>query len=117
MVLYTKHCASCQFPEKIRELRTWCEQNNYKLEVKRTAYRPHWHKEASELWGSEDYAAFLCKEGKVMDFMSWRSKTKSKPVKGAEKENDVQGLPKAKRTNRKSRVASKKTQPKKKDVK
>lgn len=53
--------------------------NNIKVKIRRTAYRPDWHKKAVGLYGNSDYFAFVVgTDGKVSDFLDFN--TKSKPV-------------------------------------
>ena len=120
ITVYSKHCFKCMHKDAFDQIKSWCGGKGYVLSIKRTAYRPSWHKEATELWGNENYNAFVLNErGKVMDLGTFLDKCKNKAVrtgkkKGAKK-NDLQGLPKTKGSSRASSVAGKKTKSKAKN--
>lgn len=78
--LYSKFCVGCIWPKKLKEFRSYIMKNGYTYEYKRTAYRPSWHKEASEIYGSEDYKVFFTDGNKVVDLLTWECATKKKPV-------------------------------------
>lgn len=106
-IIFSKFCLKCMWPNEAQRFTNWAAKNNVKVTVKRTAYRPSYHREATELYGSEDYMAFVYMDGKVTDLVSWAEKTKKKPVQSAKKKgapSDVCGLPKAKRADRKDSV-------------
>lgn len=120
ITIYSKHCFKCMYGEQYNFIRNWSYSKGYDLEIKRTAYRPAWHKEATELWGGEDYSAFVVNErGKVMELSNFLDKCRNKAVRAGKKKgtkkNDVQGLSKAKRSSRASSVAGKKTKSKAKN--
>ena len=102
IILYTKHCAKCMYKEQLERLQKYAIEKGKSVKVKRTAYRPSWHKKAAELYGSEDYNIFFVEGAKIVDLLSWQSKTKKKPVSSGKKKgkNGVQRLPKTKRSNR-----------------
>lgn len=117
ITIYSKHCFKCLYSDQFNTIKNWTTQKGYDLDMKRTAYRPSWHKEATELWGGEDYNAFVVNErGKVMSLENFLDKCRNKAVrtgkKKGTKKNDVQGLSKAKRTTRKNSVARKKNEAK-----
>ena len=115
--LYTKVCARCMWPAKMNLLQSYAQNKGAKLKIMRTAYRPDWHKKATEIYGSEDYTAFIYEGGRVKDFISWTGKTKAKPVKNTKakrtkktkakkaKKNDLRELPEAKGSDREDSVA------------
>lgn len=121
--LYTKVCAKCIWSDKFNELESYAQKKGAILKVKRTAYRPDWHKKAVELYGSEDYVAFIYEGGRVKDFPSWATHIKAKPVKKTKakrtkkkaKKNDVQGLSQAKGDNREDSLAVEANKNKEKD--
>lgn len=104
ITIYTKWCIKCVRPEGFALVKAWCNANNYGLVIKRTAYRPKLHKEASIYWGDEHYQMFIRDEntGVSIDFdefttrivdnvdpltqeSTFKEKTKKKPVKGGKK--------------------------------
>ncbi|MBR3207724.1 MAG: hypothetical protein IKF58_15125 [Bacillus sp. (in: Bacteria)] len=117
ITVYSKHCFKCLYGEQYNFIRNWAYSKGYNLEIKRTAYRPAWHKEATELWGGEDYNVIVVGErGGAMSLENFLDKCRNKAVrsgkkKGAKK-SGVQGLRKAKRSSRASSVADKKTEAK-----
>lgn len=105
IIVYTKYCLSCLYPDEHLELIKWAQRKDTKIEWRRTTYRPIWHAKASKLYGSEDYSSFVVKNGKVIDFMDFIKSCKNKITpEGEKKQNDVLGLPKTKRSNRKNSV-------------
>ncbi len=68
------------WPEQLNKFRNYIVKNGYTYEYKRTAYRPSWHKEASEIYGNEDYKAFFTDGNKVVDLETWKDTAKKKPV-------------------------------------
>lgn len=116
VTLYTKFCLNCYWPKQSIAIRQWAEREGMQLIVKRTAYRPDWHKEAVVLYGNADYTAFLVHEdGSMDDFVSFADKLRTKPFRGGRKKevkNDMQGLRKTSRPNRTRRVARKKVETK-----
>lgn len=110
ITIYSKHCFKCLYSDQFNTIKNWTTQKGYDLDMKRTAYRPSWHKEATELWGGEDYNAFVVNErGKVMELSSFLDKCRNKAVRAGKKKgtkkNDVQRLSKAKGSSRKTSVA------------
>lgn len=87
IVLYSKFCIKCMWPEELRRFQEYVVRNGYSYEFRRTAYRPKWHKEASEIYGGEDYTVFFTEGGKVVDLLTWEEKTKKKPLRKGKKKN------------------------------
>lgn len=111
LTVYSKVCLPCVLGEQDwREFQAKARNAGYELKVVRTNYDRGIHQEASELWGGEDYLAFLIapngealtvKEATKM-FDEIKDKLvkagKSKPVRKGKKH--VQGLRKTKRSIR-----------------
>lgn len=108
ITVYTKFCLSCRWPKREIALREWANREGLSLKVKRTAYRPDWHNQAVELYGSADYQAFIVEgDSTVTDFISFTDNLKAKPVASGKKKgkkSDVQKR-RASRSNRESGVA------------
>ena len=104
--IYTKVCLPCVLKKEWKELQRAIWDAGYNIETLRTTYDEGLHKEATELWGSDNYVAFalmpngtvqsLRKAKKMLeDIKDKRVKAgKSKPVR---KGKNVQGLRKTKR--------------------
>lgn len=117
IVVYSKWCVQCEQPDDLLQINLWALHNNLEVQVIRTAYRPADHKKAAELWGHQhgvedttNYPTFVYYKDdvyKMKDFAKMINDTENKLVKGGKTKDDVQRLPKTKRTARKSGVASK----------
>lgn len=82
ITIYTKFCLPCVWESETKKLKQWASANNYEFEIKRTAYRPDWHKKATELWGNQYYRAFMVMpDGKVEDFVKFFNGAKCKPAR------------------------------------
>lgn len=106
-IIYTKYCLDCMWPDEWLSVTSWLQHQGISLKIKRTTYRPDWHKVATKLYDGDDYRAFVLLDGKVTDFMDFAKECKNKLIElGKTKvvDDDVQGLSKAKRANRKTRV-------------
>ena len=127
IVIYSKWCVSCDSPEDLLAINMWALNNNLEVKVIRTAYRPADHRKAVELWSCrddlktrpEDYPAFVIYNGvhTLGEFIKMISNTKDKMFKGGKTKDDMQGLPKAKRTKRKNCVVDSISKSKEKDEK
>ena len=117
VIIYSKWCLQCEEAAFMIALDEWCLHKKLTYEVRRTAYRPWWHQKAIELWASaagiteeeaKSYPSFVVwKDIKtVEEFGEMIKKEKNKMVGEGKTKNDVQRLPKAKRTNRKDSVAN-----------
>ncbi len=105
-VIYTKYCLSCEYPEEWQAILSWYSHEGIDIKVKRTAYRPDWHKKAVKIWGGEDYLAFIqIGKGKAKDIMIEANKCKNKLAQLGRTKDDMQRLSKAKGSDRKSRLA------------
>lgn len=107
IAVYTKVCLPCVDKKLWDGFQRAVWSAGYEVKTIRTTYAPELHKEATELWGNENYVAFVIapngealtiKEAKKM-FEEIKDKLvkagKSKPVRKGKK--NVQGLRKAKR--------------------
>lgn len=88
IIVYSKSCFSCVYPDKLQELRNYAAQHGLELKVYRTVYSPICH--AAALKYREDYRAFVVYNGKDYDIDDFIKK-------GAE--DDLLELPEAKDTN------------------
>lgn len=115
VLIYSKWCVKCDYPEELQAIQTWAMHENLNVEVVRTAYRPKDHKKAVELWASmqgipedeaQDYPAFVVYNDivELEEFVCMIKDTKNKLVKEGETKNDVHRRPQAKRTTRAHRV-------------
>lgn len=110
VIIYTKYCLDCMWPQEWLNVVSWLQHERATLKVKRTTYRPDWHKVATKLYGSDDYTAFVVVNGEVIDFMEFTKDCKNKLVelgKTKEAESDMQRLSKTKGSDRKARVRRK----------
>ncbi len=110
VTIYTKYCLDCMWAEEWLHVTSWLQHERTALKVKRTTYRPDWHQVATKLYGSEDYTAFVVFNEEVIDFMEFAKDCKNKLVElGKTKEirDDMQGLPRTKGHDRKTRVRNK----------
>lgn len=107
IIVYTKWCIECEHPEWLIAINAYAMHNDLDVQVIRTQYHPADHKKASELWGGEDYSTFVLADGvhTMKEYLEMISDTKNKLVKRGKTKDDVQRLPKAKRSTRKNRVA------------
>jgi len=112
VTVYTKICLSCLYPDELGHFSNWAQRQKYKVVIKRTVYRPDWHKKAVQLWGDDEYTAFVVlPNGKRKNFMTFFDKTKKKPVvagKIKEVKNDMPRLREAEGANRVDSVAMEK---------
>lgn len=116
IVIYTKVCLPCVMKENWKELQRTMLAAGYEAKVVRTTYDTSAHKEATELWGSDNYVAFAIMPngeavavgkakkmfGEIKDKMIKPGKTK--PVRKGKKH--VQGLRQAKNHKRPIRVSA-----------
>ena len=103
IIVYSKFCLKCFYPNESKKMKIWADENNVNLKIRRTAYRPDWHKKATNLWGDENYEAFIVlANGEVKDFVSFFNKTKKKPIKAGKMKgnNGVLGLRETEGDNR-----------------
>lgn len=118
VVIYSKWCISCDQPDELLAIQLWALHNDLDVQVVRTAYKPADHNRAVRLWAShqgvseeeaQDYPAFVVRDSimSLKDFVEMIAKdnVKNKMVKEGKSKDDLQGLPKAKRTSRARRVA------------
>lgn len=116
IIIYSKWCLTCEQPGDMIAIDEYCLHNNLTYEVRRTAYRPWWHKKAIELWAAaagiseeeaKDYPSFVVSDTikTVEEFVKMIENARNKLAKGGKTKNDVQRLPKAKRTGREDSVA------------
>lgn len=108
VIVYTKWCLECVWPEEVKILRIWASDKNIK--VKRTSYRPDWHRKATKLYGSEDYDAFVVYKGKVEDFVSFVNDCKNKLVKEGKLKDDMPNLQRTEDANREDGAKDKSAQ-------
>lgn len=115
IVIYTKWCIECTHPEWLLLINTYALHHDLDVQVIRTQYRPADHDKATELWSSrsdvkeddaENYSTFVVDDDvyKMEEYLEMISDTKDKLVKEGETKDDVQGLPKAKRSRRKNNM-------------
>ena len=102
VVVYSKWCIECEEPGDMVTLNQWALHNELELQVVRTAYRPADHKRATEIFGSEDYPAFVVYNDVFLlkEFVKMIRDGKNKLIKpGRDKEtdSDVQRLSTAER--------------------
>lgn len=115
IVVYTKWCIECEHPEWLLAINMYALNSDLDVQVIRTQYHPADHDKATELWSSrldvkaedaEKYSTFVVHDGiyKIEEYLKMISDTKNKLIKEGKTKDDVQRLPKAKRSRRKSRV-------------
>lgn len=108
IIVYTKFCLKCEQPDELMKLAIYCMWNDLTYKVVRTSYRPSDHKRATEIWGDEDYRAFVVYDDVVEfgDFIDMITDSKNKLVKiGKRKDGrSVQRLPRPKGTNKAPQV-------------
>lgn len=110
LTIYSKVCLPCVLKDEWQKFRRAALEAGYELDVARTTYDSKLHDEASKLWGSDSYTAFIIapngealniNEAKKM-FEDIKDKLvkagKTKPVRKGKKH--VQGLRKTKRSIR-----------------
>lgn len=116
ILIYSKWCLECDYPDEVRELNLWSMKNNLSYKIIRTVYRPKDHKRAIELWSSragvtdgesEDYPPFVVYNDitSFKEFIDMIKDTKNKLVEEGETKSELHTLPKTKRTARTRRVA------------
>lgn len=116
IVVYTKWCIECEQPKWLALLNSYATTKNLTLQIIRTQYSPPDHKKATEIWSSrpnikpedaEKYSTFVVMDGvyTMKEFREMITDAKNKLVKEGEAKDDVQRLPKTKRSRRKNRVA------------
>lgn len=105
--VYTKVCLPCVMKKQWQEVQKSIWNAGYEIHTIRTTYDQELHKEATKLWGNDEYVAFvLAPNGEVMSipeakkmFDDIKDKLvkagKSKPVRKGKKH--VQGLRQTKR--------------------
>lgn len=86
LTVYSKHCIRCNYEQELKLIARWTMEHGYALKLCRTVLDKSYHQKATELWGNEDYPAFVEMDGKVesiSDFIETitKPKKKSKPVK------------------------------------
>ncbi len=121
IVIYSKWCIQCEHPEWLLALNIWAQTQGLTTQVIRTAYRPADHQKATELWASRsntpkdetpeeaaDYPSFIVWEEiiSLKGFIEMIKEPKNKMVKGGKTKNDMQRLPKTKRSSRKKHMAA-----------
>lgn len=85
--IYTKYCADCMWPDEMVAIKGYAQHFGLELVIKRTTFRPEWHKEAAELYGSEEYKAFVMEGKKVVEIMDFAKDCKNKLIKAGKKKN------------------------------
>lgn len=123
IVIYSKWCVTCDRPDELLAINLYALHNNLDVQVIRTAYRPADHKKAIELWScrdpktGDDYPIFVVyKDGlytleEFVEMIGEDSTLKDKMVKEGKTKDDMQGLPKAKRSKGKTGVGGKAAEP------
>lgn len=108
--VYTKVCLPCVMKKNWQETQRAIWNAGYEISITRTTYDSGAHKEAMDIWGSDDYVAFvLMPNGEAVTlgkakhmFEEIKDKMvkagKTKPVRKGKKH--VQGLRQAKRSLR-----------------
>lgn len=116
VIIYSKWCLTCEVPGLMIAIDEWCMHEGLTYQVRRTAYRPWWHKKAVKLWSTAagiseeeavDYPSFVVWKGikTIEEFSRMIRLEKNKMVKEGKTKNDLQGLSKAKRPHRVDSVA------------
>lgn len=116
IIIYTKWCIECEHPEWLLAINMYALNKDLDVQVIRTQYHPADHKKAAELWSSrsdvatedaENYSYFVIDNGiyKMKEYLEMISEAKNKLVEEGNTKDDMQRLPKAKRSRRKARVA------------
>lgn len=110
ITIYSKVCLPCVMKQEWTAIQKTIWQAGYEIDIVRTTYDAQAHKEATMLWGSDDYVAFgLAPNGEALNlkelkqmFEEIKDKLvkagKTKPVRKGKK--NVQGLRKTKRSIR-----------------
>lgn len=105
--IYSKVCLQCVYKDEWKEVQQSIWRAGYEFNLIRTTYDKGAHKEATELWGDENYVAFaLMPNGEALTlgkakkmFEGMKDKRvragKAKPIRKGNK--NVQGLRKTKR--------------------
>ncbi len=109
IVIYTKWCLGCMWPEESRIVLLATSLENARIKVRRVTYRPDWERIAARLYGSEDYDAFVVINKKVIDYMEFAKQCKNKLIKAGimkDIEGDTDDMPKLQRTKRPDRAPS-----------
>lgn len=68
MDIYTKICLHCVYGESFDNAMAFLHRNNIVEEIKRTTYLPDLHEQATEIYGADNYVAFVVYNGQVMDW-------------------------------------------------
>lgn len=71
ITIYTKYCAECMWPKEMAAIIKYTQHFGIKLKIKRTTYRPSLHKQASEIYGDEEYKVFVLVGGEVMGIQNF----------------------------------------------
>lgn len=59
LTVYSKFCVSCVYKEDWDKVQLFASKHGYRLDTERTTYHPKRHAKATQLWGGEDYKAFM----------------------------------------------------------
>ena len=89
--VYTKYCADCMWPEEMLAIKNYVQHFGLELKIKRTTFRPELHAEASKLYGSEDYKAFVVVGKKVFTIMEFAESCKNKLVNEGKRKDGKKG--------------------------
>lgn len=87
ITIYTKYCAECMWPKEMMTIKNYVQHFGLELKIKRTTFRPELHTEASKLYGSEDYEAFVVVRKKVFTIMEFAESCKNKLVRKGKGKN------------------------------
>lgn len=121
IVIYSKRCASCLYPEEMLAINYYASEHGLTTQVIRTVYRPADHERAMELWATRrdapqsetpealaNYPTFVVYKNimPIKDFIEVISKEqlKNKQIGGIT--DDMQGQRRAKGPSRKNCLAN-----------
>ena len=69
--IYTKICLQCVYGEMYNNTMTEMAKRGIVPEIIRTQYLPKAHEEATQIYGNENYIAFVQYGTEVIDFEKW----------------------------------------------
>ena len=107
VIVYTKFCLECFYENEIKTLKQFTFQEQAKLIIKRTAYRPSLHAKAVKIYGSDKYSAFVQYGEIIIDIPDFANFCKNKMIKRGKRkgrENDLSALQPTKRDHRKTSI-------------
>lgn len=67
-IIYTKFCLHCIYGERFDNAMEFLKRNKIIPDFHNTQYYPVEHREASKIWGNENYFAFVLYNNKTIDF-------------------------------------------------